>query len=198
MSIDTLVSRSDFAGAFKAVKPHVIPKTERFLDVLRNVEIRFFEDHLTMTATNRYTLAEARVNYLGENRLPSETGETAILVNVDDLAYAVKRPNVVSQLSVQVKENALVLDYTTEAPLDTDSSFPKLSHLWPAEGTEVEVSSISIDPKYLAMFDSRNLARSKSETSHVGLKLTFRGQSKPVALSFSDHFRGLVMPVRTS
>lgn len=196
MSIDVLVNRSAFAGAFKAVKPHVLPKSEARFSALRNVEIRFFEDYLTMTATNRYTLAEARVNYLDGNRVADSGLLSPILVDVDDLAYAVKRPNVVSHLSVQVKENALVLDYTTEAPLCTEYEFPKTAHLWPAEGGEVAMESVTINPAYLAMFDSRNLSRGKWENGS-GLKLTFRGQSKPVAVSFSDHFRGLVMPVRT-
>jgi hypothetical protein len=75
-------------------------------------------------------------------------------------------------------------------------TFPKVEHLWPASTTENGPVRFGVNGDYIALFKPSHLARGNEKSMPVTFQFSDWEGRKPILVTFSDHFRGLLMPMR--
>lgn len=185
-----------FQHALKAVLPHA--STDKTLPLFNGVNI---DPSGTVRATDRFTLGES--TFTPDENTSSDLYGRTFTLNLADAKTLAKVPGtpVISFDDADATVPAVTFDYRPiGGPTYTFSTvggeYPNLDRLFreveDAEATE----TVALNLTYLARFDAKHLKRGRWSDSHG--RFTFYGPNKPVLIRFEDHFRGLIVPVRTA
>jgi hypothetical protein len=207
------IPAASLAAAFKAVLPHVASPSDMrpALELIR-VRFRPIDNAWTFTATNSYTLAESTVNAgleLAEiTRLTERFAVFEVLISTADAKRIMARAKTEKTARITLvcaTDPHAVLDIVWEygAALErvlnqgVHYEYPKTDHLFPTSEAEHGPVTFSFSGDYLALFKPSVLARTSGEKS-LGVTFCFSDSEgrKPLLVTFSDHFRGLIMPRR--
>lgn len=168
-----------FAQAIKAVLPHV--STDRTIHILNHVRVHpgYVE------ATDRYTAARSTWQYEGDTFEP-------FLIHKDHAKTI--RENYTAHTA-----DTLTLSNGARIPLYPDPhEYPNIGILFEqfTEQDALTYGRIAFHPAHLAKFKAAALVReSREKTLPLHIELP-AANSKPVRITFSDHFTGLIAPVR--
>lgn len=209
----TEIQASELAYALKAVLPHVAPAND-VRDALKSVLVQFrpIDNAWTFTATNAYTLAQSTVNAgltVDEITALSERFSVfEVLITAADAKRIMHRAKTEKNARITLvcaTDPHAVLDIVWEWGAVTERllnqgvhyEFPKTKHLWPeAQPLEHGPAMFELSGDYLALFKPSTLARTNEK--NIGVRFHFADPEgrKPLLVTFSDHFRGLIMPRR--
>lgn len=187
------IKPEDFAGVFRAAL--AFTGKDDMLPVLRHVHVMASHGEIVAEATNRFVA--------GRDTAPlSDTmeGETAdVLVSADDAKRLVSWADKERiAFPIVFEDDRLVAGWRGEmvAVFGGDMSFPKLAPLMdmtPGDG----VQHVAIDPSNLELFKRANLARKGERRLKLPVRFTFgKTDTRIVRVEFSDHFVGILMPMR--
>lgn len=189
------IKPDDLVAAIKAVTPHV-SKDLRFT-ALASIQFRLHDGELTLTATDRYTLAQSKV---GRSTDHQDGEDFSVLVSLADAKRiatylkSVKMPAVPLKVDAAAGSILVGFDGESVAARTVDGEFPKLDHIVPSGDKLGEVSELGFNGDYLARFATKNLARGGEK--NLPTRLSFVKSGGPVKVTFSDHFVGVCMTVR--
>lgn len=186
------VSGRDFAAMVRAVLPCVSKDT--MLSTLMAVQLRVSGGELTLTTTDRFTIARDTLDC-------DQVGEDAsILVSVEDLKRiaALVKGDVYNLTRFDLDDDRLTVNGDALTARGVDGEFPNLDRiLESAPNGEQQVSGlVEFSGDYLARFAGKNLARDRGERG-MGVRFALPTKNGGVArVTFSDHFTGAIMARR--
>lgn len=206
------IPAADLASALKAVLPHVAGADRPGALQLIQVQFRPIENAWKFTATNSYTLAQSTVNAGLEvdeiERLAERFATFEVLISTADAKRIMARAKTEKHAPITLvcaTDPHAVLDIVWEWGAVTERvlnqalnySFPKVEHLFPkTEDLEHGPAVFSLRGDYLALFKQSTLARQSEKSLGVVFRFSDSEGRKPLLVTFSDHFRGLIMPYR--
>lgn len=164
---------SRLAHAIKVIA--TFASTDKKLDLLRTVHVTRGADGIMVEATDRYVI--------GQYTIPCGAGPVEPVDIIVDAATA-------KSLATALKGNLTIEDLIPHA---IDDIYPNVGRLF--KDDRAPVDSIHLDGDYLALFKKNILAFNRDEKG-LSVKFEFNGDRRPVTVTFGDHFRGLIMPVR--
>jgi len=217
--MEILINPSDLAGALKAVLPHT-KKDDKLGTYKDLVQFEILPDPdfsqdpdqklptLRLTATDSYTMARSIVR-------PPRTGkdDDQTMVEGDRITVHLSSDSakllrtVVSkikygQIPVMITPNTVRVGYPErssegiELRTEKDQTYPRVDGLFGREAPREVIEEFFLNPEYLARFTTANLARDRYE-KNKSLTVKFnRDANRPLTVTFSDHFEGLIMPMR--
>jgi len=183
----------DLAGALRAAVAFV--SKDDMLPVLQHVHITMRHGEFVAEATDRFKCARDTAKL--EDTTEGETADFLLSVaNVKRIATWANGEKTPVPVSVEGDRIAIGWHGETVAVFGRDMEFPKLDRLLDHEaGNGVE--RVSIDPRHLEPFKLANLARKSERRRKEAVRFVFGATpDKPIRVTYSDHFEGLIMPMR--
>lgn len=182
------------AGVLRAAGAFV--GKDDMLPVLQHVHVTMNHGEIVAEATDRFKCARdiAPLTDTTEGESADFLLSAADAKRIATWANGEKYP-----VPVSVEGDRIAIGWHGEvvAVFGGDMAFPNLDRLLDGHEAGTGVPHVSIDPRHLEPFKLANLARKSERRSKDGLRLVFgTGPGKPIRVTFSDHFVGLIMPLR--
>ena len=206
------IAATDLAYALRAVLPHTANDALRPHAGMIRIQFRPIDNAFTFTATDSYTLAESSVTAGLEleeiEALTARFDVWEVCISAVDAKRILNRAKTEKTAKITLvlaSDPHSVLDIVWEWGAVTERvlnqgvhyEFPKMAHLWPSAVVEHGPVRFGLNGDHFARFKASTLARGKSDTGvPVTLQFSDEAGRKPILVTFSDHFRGLLMPMR--
>jgi hypothetical protein len=205
MSIN--IHPTSLVGALRAVLPFA--SSDKFVPILNAVHVTL-ERHedgrasILFEATDRFTLGRDRIRLFEDAATLTDEDTLDIVLSVADVKRIITTYKGVGAkfagwtVTLTQEDSRLQLrdlDGNGMTVLAVEGEYPPLARLVKPHEDSADTWGVGFNPDMLARFAHKNLAHDHREKS-LPIRTTFYGDNKPMRVDFSDHFTGLIMPVR--
>lgn len=186
-----LIDANDLRAALKAVKPHAA--TAKNPD-LNTVFLRARDGFLYLYATDQYALAESTLQANDPNALDEEF-DTAL--SMATVIYMIADLPKSKGAEVTVTADMVHTMVTNnEARIDIIGGLSSMLRRAETEtGLDDSDTAPNVNPDFLARFKTSNLRRS-TDPKETPMTLRMGEKNRPLMVTYSNHFKALIMPIR--
>lgn len=187
------VNTEQLIAAIKRVLPHVA-KASAGVPVLENIRFKTIGEHLVLSATDRYTAIESRVQ-LSEVDQQTPVEFLASGAQLKALLAALKM-NVLTLITAPADDGPVEFNGSKVYGLG-DGEYPSVDRLWPDSFEHVAPDVIALGVDQLKKMTALPQGRADKGTPMVFGHPRNAESRKPLVILFGDHTRVLVMPHRS-